>query len=222
MGSILFPARPHCWNHCRVGVDHRPAGQQARSRIPAHAREPQRVRAFQHGSDLCLRRVWRGNIGPAPVFGAGHLSDACREVLSHSSRMSNAGCGMSQASRRGLAPAMGFTPWNRPPLPTYAAALAQSGYGTGDVEDNLIAQPPPPAYGNTRDSTLLLSAAQPDRNAQFRPRMIETIPESRPVSYMTIDVHREEREDAARARMLEETLARLEDNSNLNAGTSGH
>ena len=52
--------------------------------------------------------------------------------------------------------------------------------------------------------------------------MIETIPESRPVSYMTIDVHREEREDAARARMLEETLARLEDNSNLNAGTSGH
>ncbi|KAG6883513.1 hypothetical protein C0993_005762, partial [Termitomyces sp. T159_Od127] len=43
-----------------------------------------------------------------------------------------------------------FSPWNRPSLPTYAAALAQSGTGTGDAEDHLIARPPPPAYGNTR------------------------------------------------------------------------
>jgi len=50
-----------------------------------------------------------------------------------------------------------FAPWNRPPLPTYAAALAQSGHGTGDVDDHLIAVPPPPAYGNTRGSTLLLA-----------------------------------------------------------------
>lgn len=32
---------------------------------------------------------------------------------------------------------LGIAPWNRPPLPTYAAALAESGHGTGDVEDNL-------------------------------------------------------------------------------------
>ena len=48
-------------------------------------------------------------------------------------------------------------PWNRPSLPTYAAALAASGVGTGDVEDPEIAPPPPPAYGKTRGSTLLLA-----------------------------------------------------------------
>jgi len=53
--------------------------------------------------------------------------------------------------------AIAFAPWNRPPLPSYAAALAQSGVGTGDIEDNLIAVPPPPAYGNIRGSTLLLA-----------------------------------------------------------------
>lgn len=55
------------------------------------------------------------------------------------------------------AASMGIAPWNRPPLPTYAAALAETGVGTGDVEDNLIAIPPPPAYGNTRGSVLLLA-----------------------------------------------------------------
>jgi hypothetical protein len=35
------------------------------------------------------------------------------------------------------AASMGIAPWNRPPLPTYAAALAETGVGTGDVEDNL-------------------------------------------------------------------------------------
>lgn len=40
--------------------------------------------------------------------------------------------------RRGSSMAsMGLTPWSRPPLPNYAAALAESGVGTGDVEDNL-------------------------------------------------------------------------------------
>jgi len=48
-------------------------------------------------------------------------------------------------------------PWNRPPLPTYAATLAASGVGTGDVEDPEIAQAPPPAYGKTRGSTLILA-----------------------------------------------------------------
>jgi len=50
-----------------------------------------------------------------------------------------------------------LAPWNRPPLPTYNAVLAQSGVATGDVDDNLIAIPPPPAYGNVRESTLLIS-----------------------------------------------------------------
>ncbi|KAG9005934.1 hypothetical protein FRB90_010135 [Tulasnella sp. 427] len=48
-----------------------------------------------------------------------------------------------------------YAPWNRPPLPTYAAAVNVR--GTGDVEDEIIAAPPPPAYGNTRGSTLLLT-----------------------------------------------------------------
>ena len=52
-------------------------------------------------------------------------------------------------------------PWNRPPLPTYAAALTLTGAGTGDVEDHLIAVLPPPAYGNIRGSTLLLSGDSP-------------------------------------------------------------
>ncbi|KIL67974.1 hypothetical protein M378DRAFT_59862, partial [Amanita muscaria Koide BX008] len=66
-------------------------------------------------------------------------------------------------------PSIPFAPWNRPPLPTYAAALAQSGVGTGDVEDHLIAAPPPPAYGNTRGSTLVLSGYMRDSLAAQRP-----------------------------------------------------
>src|SRR5712672_356982 len=57
----------------------------------------------------------------------------------------------------GPSPSVSIAPWSRPPLPTYAAALAASGVGTGDVEDVEIAQPPPPAYGKTRGSTLLQS-----------------------------------------------------------------
>jgi hypothetical protein len=119
-------------------------------------------------------------------------------------------------------PSMGFSPWNRPPLPTYAAALAQSGAGTGDVEDHLIAAPPPPAYGNTRGSTFLLSGflreslrAQRPVSAQsqagqntLQPVMVER--DERPLSYVTIDEDWEEVQNAERARRLEETLSTLE------------
>ncbi|KAI1794914.1 hypothetical protein LXA43DRAFT_970988 [Ganoderma leucocontextum] len=97
-----------------------------------------------------------------------------------------------------------FAPWNRPPLPTYAAALAQSGVGTGDVEDNIIAIPPPPAYGNTRGSTLLLAGFLTNALRSQRPR-------SSGSAYMSTDPEWEARCDADRALVLEETLARLEE-----------
>lgn len=111
-----------------------------------------------------------------------------------------------------------FAPWNRPPLPTYAAALAQSGAGTGDVEDHLIAAAPPPAYGNTRGSTLLLAgylrnslrAQRPlSASSQATHNPGQTPTESR-LSYVSRDEEREEIENADRARRLEETLSRLE------------
>lgn len=115
--------------------------------------------------------------------------------------------------------AMSLAPWNRPPLPTYAAALAQSGVGTGDVEDNLIAIPPPPAYGNTRGSTLLLasflpsnvrrSVAQNSVSRNSRPNS-QASRLSRPVSYRSHDEEWEQRLDAERAVYLAETLDRLE------------
>lgn len=49
-----------------------------------------------------------------------------------------------------------FAPWNRPPVPTYASVLVESGISTGDVEDNIIAIAPPPAYGNTKSTKSLL------------------------------------------------------------------
>lgn len=67
-----------------------------------------------------------------------------------------------------------FAPWNRPPLPTYAAVLAQSGLGTGDADDHLIAVPPPPAYGNTRGSTLLLSGFLRDSLRAQRPPSVHS------------------------------------------------
>jgi hypothetical protein len=119
---------------------------------------------------------------------------------------------------RGLG--MGFAPWNRPSLPTYAAALAQNGYGTGDVEDQLIAAPPPPAYGNTRGSTLLLSGFLRDSVRAQRPasQASETSqrdgagvgPDERPMSYSSRDEGWEEVCDAERSRRVEETLATLE------------
>ncbi|TFK70936.1 hypothetical protein BDN72DRAFT_877461 [Pluteus cervinus] len=112
-------------------------------------------------------------------------------------------------------PVIAFSPWNRPPLPTYAAALAQSGVGTGDVEDHLIAAPPPPAYGNTRGSTLLLSGFLRESLRVQRPPSVHTrssrVSESqRPVSYASSDENQETLGDAERAQRLEETLVRLE------------
>ena len=56
--------------------------------------------------------------------------------------------GMSPQARRDArrAATLGIAPWNRPPLPTYAAALAESGLGTGDVEDNLSMYLPITSY----------------------------------------------------------------------------
>jgi hypothetical protein len=128
---------------------------------------------------------------------------------------------LPSARRRAMGggdPSMGFSPWNRPPLPTYAAALAQSGVGTGDVEDHLIAAPPPPAYGNTRGSTFLLSGFLRESLRAQRPastqtqasqrNMIET--GERPLSYVSVDEQWEEVQNAERARRLEETLSTLE------------
>lgn len=113
--------------------------------------------------------------------------------------------------------AIAFAPWNRPPLPSYAAALAQSGVGTGDVEDHLIAAPPPPAYGNTRGSTLLLSGylreslrAQRPLSATSQIPVPISTPTGRPLSYVSRDDQWEEIQDAERARRLEDTLGRLE------------
>ncbi|KAF8908860.1 hypothetical protein CPB84DRAFT_1766170, partial [Gymnopilus junonius] len=113
------------------------------------------------------------------------------------------------ASDTGIA----FAPWNRPPLPTYAAALAQSGVGTGDVEDHLIAAPPPPAYGNTRGSTLLLQGYLRDSLRVQRPPSVHSthsqVPDERPMSYVSRDEEWETIQDADRALRLEETLSRL-------------
>jgi len=105
---------------------------------------------------------------------------------------------------------MGIAPWHRPPLPTYAAALAASGHGTGDVEDHIIAAPPPPAYGNTRGSTLILAGFLRESLRAQRPRSTSSqasVKSERPLSYHSQDeshgTHREVR--------LEETLARLEE-----------
>ncbi|KAG6860361.1 hypothetical protein C0995_012255 [Termitomyces sp. Mi166 len=120
-------------------------------------------------------------------------------------------------NRRSVGPSIGFSPLNRLPLPTYAAALAQSGAGTGDVEDHLIAVPPPPAYGNTRGSTLLLSGFLRNsllaQRQQGRPQSGQSQMSQRndrPKSYHSRDEEWEEIQDAARTRRLEETLARME------------
>ncbi|KAH7337058.1 hypothetical protein B0J17DRAFT_718956 [Rhizoctonia solani] len=110
---------------------------------------------------------------------------------------------------------MGLSPWNRPPLPTYAAALGVR--GTGDVEDNIIAAPPPPEYGNTRGSTLLLvsdfslsrqsrpnSATQREDRQEALGRPVQAW--SRPVSYGEDEM----RQNLRRSLDLEAALARLE------------
>ncbi|KZT67264.1 hypothetical protein DAEQUDRAFT_729299 [Daedalea quercina L-15889] len=145
-------------------------------------------------------------------------------------------------------PGIAFVPWNRQPLPTYAATLAQSGVGTGDVEDNIIAQAPPPAYGEHRTSQLLLRGEIPEqlraerlhRSAVSRrstmswlnirrisvrdtggdgPRIPPDPDEDRPKSYMSTDPDWEAALDADRAAVLEETLAKLEEGEDHSATT---
>jgi len=111
---------------------------------------------------------------------------------------------------------MAVAPWTRPPLPTYAAALASSGVGTGDVEDVEIAQPPPPAYGQTRGSRLILAGFL--RNSlraqahEYEEDRASTTSErnDRPISFVSLDEDWEVRRDADRARRIEEALATLE------------
>jgi len=124
---------------------------------------------------------------------------------------------------------LAIAPWNRPPLPTYAAVLMESGVGTGDVEDNQIALVPPPAYGNTRGSTLLLAGfistefqdqARLAREARGERSSLTTVAsaaesnkssdKSRPMSYVTVDSEWDARCDMSRATYLAETLAQLE------------
>lgn len=113
--------------------------------------------------------------------------------------------------------ALPLAPWQRAPIPTYAATLAADGIGTGDVEDSEIARPPPPVYGATRGSMLLLAGFMRESlRAQAREHEVDrrshmSTRSDRPVSFVSRDEDWEERRDAERARRVEETLARLED-----------
>jgi len=122
-----------------------------------------------------------------------------------------------------------IAPWNRPPLPTYAAVLQELNVGTGDVEDNRIAIPPPPAYGVTRGSRLVLAGfisedlqngsrrIQEERGerlgriSQHRMSHDSRCTVSRPMSYISqiSDSEYEARCDLIRARILEQTLERV-------------
>jgi hypothetical protein len=109
-----------------------------------------------------------------------------------------------------------IAPWDRPPIPTYAAALAESGAGTGDVEDNAIAVQPPPAYGNTRGSRLLLTGFLNQTLREQRPESVHSQmsqTSGRPVSYRSHDEEWEVIRDADRADTLERTLATFEEGS---------
>lgn len=118
-----------------------------------------------------------------------------------------------------------FVPWNRPSLPTYAAALGFR--GTGDVEDAIIAAPPPPAYGNTRGSTLILAnllrnslvgsrrSRQSSRSSWHHVELDRrTSTRSGPIPYDESEMT----EDARRAQRLAETLTQLEDGSRARNG----
>jgi len=120
---------------------------------------------------------------------------------------------------------LAFAPWQRPPLPTYAAAIRAAPTATGDVEDQEVARmvalgrgDVPPTYGNTRGSTLLaygfgagpfasrISGSSQHTTASRTARRDAEAGGSRPVSYG----ESQQLEDAMRAVKLEETLTRLE------------
>lgn len=113
-----------------------------------------------------------------------------------------------------------YAPWNRPPLPTYAAVLAQSGVGTGDVEDHMIAASPPPAYGNTRGSTMVLQGFLTDELRAQRPVSAHsTIRPELPDEDR--DLERGEGSSGERVeRRRGEALAQLENGRNNNATIS--
>ncbi|KAH9179351.1 hypothetical protein EDB89DRAFT_1926751 [Lactarius sanguifluus] len=116
----------------------------------------------------------------------------------------------------------------RPPLPTYAAALAASGVGTGDVEDADIARAPPPAYGKTRGSTLILAGflrnsllVQAREHEEDRSESRMSNRNGRPVSIMG---HQGEGREERRSADLERgTVAQPDSNSNAgpNEGQRG-
>lgn len=103
---------------------------------------------------------------------------------------------------------MAFAPWNRPSLPTYANALGFR--GTGDVEDAAIAAPPPPEYGNTRGSTLLLSTMLQRASLRGRPVSYTSQVEVASPAESNDEDEDAEASDARKARRLEESLAALE------------
>jgi hypothetical protein len=107
---------------------------------------------------------------------------------------------------------MPVAPWNRPPLPTYAAALASNGVGTGDVEDMEIARPPPPAYGKTRGSTLVLASylrdslrVQAREDERDRRASSTSVRSDRPISFVSRDEGRGIEMRIARVRLRKTT-----------------
>jgi hypothetical protein len=84
------------------------------------------------------------------------------------------------------------------------------------VEDVEIAQPPPPAYGQTRGSTLILAGflrnslrAQAREYEQNRVSTM-SVRNDRPISFVSQDEEWEVRRDADRACRIEEALSALE------------
>lgn len=154
---------------------------------------------------LLERRVFRIRAERYIYLHPGEVLPTCRDMDAHNSDSSGI---------------MSFAPWHRPPLPTYAATLAASGHGTGDVEDNLIAQLPPPAYGNTRGSTLILSGFLRESLRAQRPRSAETLAEPRRNSSGEDQENSPPKDEETRARNVEETLARLEEGSTTTTATN--
>jgi hypothetical protein len=88
------------------------------------------------------------------------------------------------------------------------------------VEDGQIAQPPPPAYGQTRGSTLILAGfLRNSLRAQAREYEQDRVSTmnggDRAISFVSQDENWEVRRDADRARRIEEALSALENRGGL-------